>query len=193
MQALREAFAWRARRAAEIAGRLGSRDALGRAQSAVPVGLSAVRAEPDRIARAFAVAFDTIRRGASGFTPEQDAAAAECVCLAVSDVAAAERADVAMSFVRLRWELLTSHVPGNPEDALDAATLLLHLSREQAEARIAAARELAMAVRAGAGSSRSRWPSSRWPARTACRRTCRPRSRSWTTRSRATSRARRSA
>ncbi len=148
MQALREAFAWRARRAAEIAGRLGSRDALGRAQSAVPVGLSAVRAEPDRIARAFAVAFDTIRRGASGFTPEQDAAAAECVCLAVSDVAAAERADVAMSFVRLRWELLTSHVPGNPEDALDAATLLLHLSREQAEARIAAARELATAVRA---------------------------------------------
>lgn len=148
MQALRDTFAWRARRAGEIAARLGSREALGQAQNAVPVGLSAVRAEPDRIAQSFRVAFDNVRRASSGFTPEQDAAAAECLCLTVGDVAAAERVDVAMKLVRLRWELLTSHVQDQPEDALDAATMLLDLSREEYEARIATARELAVALRA---------------------------------------------
>lgn len=146
MRALREAFAWRAQRAAEIASKLPAREQLGGAHHAVPVGLSAVRGPTDRAARAFSIAFDAIRRSASGFTAEQDAAAAECVCLAVRDLAAAESPDIALSFVALRSGILQKHVPANPEDALDAAALLTHVPRAEHEARIAMARELALAL-----------------------------------------------
>jgi hypothetical protein len=147
MRALRETIAWRARRAGEIAARLSSMHGdLGNARYSVPVGLSAVRAPVEDVARAFEVAFRTIRRGSSGFAPEQDAAAAECLCLAVGDVRAAAQDQVAMSFVALRSEVLIRHVPGSPEDALDAAALLTHVPRDEHDARVGLARELATSL-----------------------------------------------
>ncbi len=148
MRALRETFAWRVRRAAEIATRSKVRAHLGQARNSVPIGLSAVRGDPEQAARVFDGAYQMIRRASSGFTPEQDAAAAECLCLAVRDLAIADRRDVAMSMVSLRTTILTRHVPANPEDALDAASLLTQVPAEQHETRIGMARELALAMQA---------------------------------------------
>ena len=149
MRALRETIAWRARRAGEIASRLSSiRGALGNAKHSVPVGLSAVRGSIEDVARAFEGAFESIRRGSNGFAPEQDAAAAECLCLAVGDVRAAADPQVVMSMVALRSEIFIRHVPQSAEDALDSAALLTHVPRDEHDARVALARELATALQA---------------------------------------------
>ena len=142
MRALRDAFAWRAKRAAEIGAQLPAREFLAGARDAVPVGLSAVRADPQQTARAFEATFAALRRTSSGFTPAEDALSAECLCLSVTDLAELAQPELAHRFHALRTELRTQQTQHN-EDAIDAAAILTMVPRAEHASRIAAARELA--------------------------------------------------
>lgn len=143
MVALRQAFDWRARRAAEIARHLRSRDMLGRARLATPVGLSGARGEPAQIARAFDAAFENLRRVMPQYSVEHDAATAEAMCLGFTNVEHAMNAQAASGIHALRVDLMSRFTQGNPEDAVDAALMLGALAQDARETHIARAAELA--------------------------------------------------
>jgi hypothetical protein len=144
MTALRTAFAWRADRAAKIHALLASRDAeLGAARRSVAIGLSAVREEPDRIARAFLATFGGLRLRQSRFSPEQDASAAECLCLAAHDLASCERPDAAQWLAQARENVFLRFSRGSTEDALDSSLLLAGVAADHHEPRIVVASRLA--------------------------------------------------
>jgi hypothetical protein len=147
MKWLRDTFAWRAERAATIAKTLEPQQ-FGRAVRSVPIGLSAVRADPERVARAFTRTFGYLRQMSSAFTPEQDAAAAECLCIAAHDLSACERHDAAQWFHALRGDLMARFTQQQTEDALDAAMLLAGAPTEQHAPRIEVAAELARVLSA---------------------------------------------
>ncbi len=147
MKGLRDAFTWRAQRAAEIAAKLAHGAALGTARRSVPIGLSAVRAPVERAARAFDVSYAALRSVQGRYTVEQDAAFAECLCLVVPDLSHCERPETALYYARLRHDLLAQYTPNDTEDALDAATLLSSIPVAEHAARIALAGELATALR----------------------------------------------
>lgn len=149
MEALRDAIAARAARAAQIRDVLRASDgpALGTSLCSVAVGLSAVREEPPRIARAFASAFHQLRASphAARFQPGQDACAAEALCLQARDLRDVESGGMLREMLSLRETALASHSQDHAEDALDAAVLLHALAppvrASQIEVALALARE----------------------------------------------------
>ena len=149
MQALRDRIAHHARRAAEVAKHLAITSESDSGMRAAPVGLALSPHLPMRTA----AAFKTIHRQletfmGARFSVAQDAAAAECMVLAAGmDLPRAEREDNVRWLEQLRDELLAKHSLGAPEDALDAAILLLGAPQQEHAARIRLATELAFETR----------------------------------------------
>ncbi len=147
MTALRAAFDQRAARAALVGTTLRAGAALGHAQNSVLVGLSALRAEPARAAMAFDAAFGNVERMLAVQAPADRAAAAECLCLAVEDVAHAHDPRLATQLVAMIHDLVHRFRVAF-EDALDATAILSHAPMHDREPRIALANELSVALRA---------------------------------------------
>ena len=156
MESLRRAFAWRAERAAEIDRAIAWAAGAGPASArhAAAIGLAAVRAEPARIARAFRATYDRLRsqeHGRTGFTAAQDASAAECLCLAATDLAACEGPAAARWLSQYRVDLGRRFSLGSTEDALDAALMLSGTATAEHERRLALGAQLATDVRGRGG------------------------------------------
>lgn len=148
MAALRQAIRWRAQRAAEIAKRLDTTKlALGHALGSVAVGLAAVRDEPQAIASVFLSTWQALRQTSQDFTPQQDAAATECLLLAAARPAALTPSVSARWLHATRMEMRIRYANGQTEDALDAAVLLATMPAEAQAGRIQVAWALAEEMR----------------------------------------------